>query len=80
VERALHQVLDQLGVLTDDLGAWAAQLGPVPWVLMGMAIAGVTHELGRRRNRGRPGLGGTGDGDAVSSTWFFGLPGVSRFS
>jgi hypothetical protein len=72
VERALQQFLDQLAALPQDFGDWLNRLGPVPWVLMGLAVSGLSHELLRRKHRQLRAAGGEGT-EEVRLTWVAGL-------
>jgi hypothetical protein len=73
MERALQLFLDRLATMPDELGGWLARLGPLPWVLMGIAAAGAGQELVRRRkHKRRGGVDAEGD-NAVSLRWASGL-------
>jgi hypothetical protein len=49
MERALQQYLDQVNDFSENMVGWLSEVGPTPWILMGMAVAGALHELIRRR-------------------------------
>jgi hypothetical protein len=54
LERALQRFLDQYGELHQDLAGWLARLGPLPWALIGIALASVGVALNRRRSSDFP--------------------------
>jgi len=49
LEAALQQALDQVADLGRQVQSWLAQLGPVPWVCLGLAVTAAAWELCRRR-------------------------------
>lgn len=70
METALRQFLEQLDELGRQAGGWLADVGPLPWLLMGLAVAAALHEGVRRRlrqvraenaRRWFPGLNGAGE-------------------
>jgi hypothetical protein len=73
MERALQQFLNQVAALPGEVSGWLNRVGPVPWVLVGVAIAGLGHELGRRRKKRRAGVSGVSGDDAETLTWVSGM-------
>jgi hypothetical protein len=76
LDRALGQFLDQLAGLRQELTGWLARVGPLPWVLLGAALAVTAHELFRRRLRRSLGLLSAAGGDDLAPAW---LPGWGGF-
>ncbi len=54
LDRALQDFLSGLTDLRQSLTSWLTQLGPTPWILMGLAlVATVSQEVARRRRSSR---------------------------
>lgn len=51
LERAFQDFLDGLVDLRQTMCGWLGRLGPLPWVLMGLAVAVTLHEQTSRRRR-----------------------------
>jgi hypothetical protein len=73
IERALQLFLDRLAAMPGEFSSWFTRLGPLPWVLMGLAAAGAGQELVRRRKQKRRQGGGPEGDDAVGLRWASGL-------
>jgi len=75
LEQAFAQFLQSVQDLERTLATWLRQLGPTPWILMGLALAGTAYTLVWRRQQWWRARLVRLDGDELQLDWWFGLPG-----